>query len=265
MSASYHTHVAASGLPAMLLAAHGAGLAVLGISEHVFQLRQGRPHFPDMPLEGPLQDLDAYVAEVAYSRAPGMRVCLGLEVDYVPQRMGELRALCAPHPWDFLIGSVHEVDGEAIRARRMGDLRRDWTFWRRYCAAQEQAVRSGLFNILGHPLRLARSVPPPPYLEDLLGPVLDAASVAGVSVELNGDDLGRDAALQGRLIGWAAGAGASLTFGADAHAPEQVAQNAPLAGELLRRHSVAGLTGFRGRRAVSEPLPPAADRGSRVG
>jgi len=264
MTASYHTHVAGSGVHAMLLAAERSGLSVLGISEHVFQFRQARPLFPDATLEGPLLDLTEYVNEVRYTAAPGVQIRLGLEVDYVPQRHGEISALCAPHPWDYLIGSVHAVDGEPLQARRRADLRAAWTCWRRYCEVSEQAVRSGLFNILAHPLRLARTLPPPPYLEELLGPVLAAARQTGVAVELNGADLGADAVAQERLILWCQQAGARVTLGADAHHPGDIAQNYPLAAAVLRRRGIAGLTGFRGRLAVAEPLPPLPGRGTQA-
>ena len=48
--------------------------------------------------------------------APMMRlpVKLGLEVDYVGERQSRLLDLLAPYPWDFLLGSVHWIDGEGI-------------------------------------------------------------------------------------------------------------------------------------------------------
>jgi len=267
MTASYHTHVAAHGLPAMVEAAGACGLAVLGISEHLFQLQQGRPLFRDAPLEGPLLDLEDYVAEVRFTALPGLRLRLGLEVDHLPARLDEIRALCAGPPWDFLLGSVHEVDGRLLRQCHPPDLAAGWRLWRRYAELLGDAVRSGCCDVLAHPLRLARHVPPPPYLGELVDPVLQAARRAAVAVELNGADLGDRPDLQEDLLRWCRSAGTRVTLGADAHSPADISQNFGLAGELLRRQGFAGLTGFTGRQPVAEALPPLRGPGgrSRVG
>ncbi len=255
MSSSYHTHIAGDGLPAMVSAAVREGLDVLGVSEHVHPSRDQRPGFARAADRGPELDLRQYVTEVRYTAAPGMRIRLGLEIDFVPRTEALVRETCAPYPWDYLIGAVHEVDQTPLHTLAARNLTTAWVWWRRYCTLQEQAVRSGLFDILAHPLRLARYLTPPPYLVDLVGPVLDAAAACGVSVECNGADLGTHPQRAAALVAWCRDAGAGVTLGAGAHRPADVAQNLFQAGELLRLNGFVAVTGYAERRAVCEPLP----------
>ena len=258
MISSYHTHIAGDGLPAMVEAAMRERLDVLGVSEHVHPSLGRRSALATGLGHGQGLALREYVAEVRYTAAPGMHVRLGLEIDFVPRSEPLVRELVDPYPWDYLIGAVHEVDLTPLHTLAARDLTTAWVWWRRYCALQEQAVRSGLFDILAHPLRLARYLAPPPYLVELMGPVLGAAAACGVSVECNGADLGAHPQRAGALIAWCRDAGARVTLGAGAHRPADVAQNLLPAGELLRRNGFIGVTGFAGRQPVSEALPPPA-------
>ena len=48
------------------------------------------------------------------AKGRGLPVKLGLEVDYFPGIERELAELLEPYPWDYLLGSVHFVDGFAV-------------------------------------------------------------------------------------------------------------------------------------------------------
>ena len=65
-------------------------------------------------------DIDRTWAAVIEARARGLPVKLGLEVDYVPGREDETRAILAPYPVDYLLGSVHFIDGLGVTARGRG-------------------------------------------------------------------------------------------------------------------------------------------------
>src|SRR6266568_8781969 len=85
----------------------------LGISEHVFQMSEGHPLLEHMPQEGPLLTFATYTTHV-YTAAQQLQfdVRLGLEVDFIPEKNEHIQALLQGHDWDFLIGSVHEINGE---------------------------------------------------------------------------------------------------------------------------------------------------------
>src|SRR5205823_6250707 len=93
-------------------------------------------------------DLDEYVAAVEEGKRRGLPVKLALEVDFTPGRVDELRALLAPYPWDYLLGSVHFVDGASVD---MDPRFPDERGWRTYFSALADAAASELFDVLAHP------------------------------------------------------------------------------------------------------------------
>ena len=102
-------------------------------------------------LERCVYDLDAYVDAVVEAKRRGLPVKLGLEVDYVPATRGRAARRCSRrYPWDYLLGSVHFVDGARGRpgagalvdaARRRGGVA---AVLRRAGAAPRAA---GLFDV----------------------------------------------------------------------------------------------------------------------
>src|SRR5207244_1392498 len=79
-------------------------------------------------------------------------VKLGLEVDYFPGTEADLRDIVSPYPWDYLLGSVHFVDGfpvdqEPGLVEKLGPNEA----WRRYFVWLRNSARSGLFDSLSHP------------------------------------------------------------------------------------------------------------------
>ena len=101
--------------------ARAAGVDEVGLTEHVYRFRQTESlwEIPWMS-ERSVDDLDAYVGAVEEAKAQGLPVKLGLEVDYFPGTEVALAELLAQYEWDYLLGSVHFVDGFAIEMAPMG-------------------------------------------------------------------------------------------------------------------------------------------------
>src|SRR6476469_5033229 len=100
----------------MLAQARAAGLREYGVSEHIYQLDEGHLVMPDEPDEGKRYPCAWYLETVrdAQTRSADLAVKLGLEVDFLPGRHAELLAVTDGIQWDYLLGSVHEVDGVDI-------------------------------------------------------------------------------------------------------------------------------------------------------
>lgn len=261
MFANYHTHICQAPLAAMAAAAERAGLRTLGVSEHLYQIREGRALYTDPPSEGRIYELEDYVNQVRWTAAPGVQLRLAVEVDFLPGREAEVAAfLDGAAEWDYVIGSVHRVGGYAINTHHPLGLTEGWRVWRAYAAAQLAAVETGLYDVLAHPVRLARRLSPPPYLGDLLAEVAERAARRGMAIEINTPDVAECPAASTRLVEICRRAGVRVTLGSDAHRPQEIARHFDRAAALLRSHGFAGLTGFRARRAVPEPLPASARR-----
>jgi histidinol-phosphatase (PHP family) len=237
--------------------ARAAGVDEIGFTEHVYYFTQTRTLWSvPYQTERCVYDLDAYVDAVLEAKTRGLPVKLGLEVDYVRGREDETRALLAPYPWDYLLGSVHFVDGLGIDGdpRLADEVGVDET-WRRYFETLARAARSGLFDSLSHPdlvkvhgLRVA---------EFDYGGVADAIADSGVAVEVSTAGLRKPvgelyphpdflAACRERDV--------PVTTGSDAHMPELVGRDFDHARELLRSAGYDTVTVFERREARQEPI-----------
>src|SRR5581483_10327515 len=184
----FHSHVARSSARQMALAARDKGMRILGLSEHIFQMSEARPTLPHMPDEGPLLSFAAYSEAVrSAAREVSIETRLGLEVDYIPGLNEQIQAFLPGHDWDFLIGSVHEVDGvifedDSIRNREKGEAR-----WLRYFALLREVATCGAFSLVSHPVRMrTENAFLPSTFDDELEKLAAEAARCDVALEING-------------------------------------------------------------------------------
>lgn len=238
----FHSHVSRSSALQMVEAAREKGLRMLGLSEHDFQMHEIRPALPHLPLEGTLMGLAEYV-EAVRSAAQKLQfdVRLGLEVDFIPAKNGTIQALLQKQPWDFLIGSVHEVDGEFFESDRLHWSREEGQArWLRYYELLREAVRSGYFSLVSHPVRMyRRNKHLPPLLDEELEKLAAEAAACNVALELNGYDLLQYPDLVTRLARACAAHQAPISVGSDAHRPAEVAWAHEQTAALLREVGIS--------------------------
>jgi len=233
------------------------GVDEIGFTEHIYYFRQTRPVWTlPYQTERCVYDLDAYVDAVLAARTRGAPVKLGLEVDYVAGREDETRALLAPYPWDFLLGSVHFIDGLGVDGTpRLVDAVGVEETWRRYFETLARAARSGLFDSLAHPDL-------PKVFGDRVGDfdytaIAAAIAESGVAVEVSSAGLRKPV---GELyphpdfLAACAGRGVPVTLGSDAHRPSLVGRDFDLARELLRSAGYETVTVFERRESRQETL-----------
>jgi histidinol-phosphatase (PHP family) len=227
------------------------GVDEIGFSEHVYYFRQTRPIWNrPYQIERCVYDLDAYVDAVLEAKRQGLPVKLGLEVDDVGPRQDELAALLEPYPWDYLLGSVHWIDGLAVDSSPDAGI---WTVapvdevWRRYFAALSELAASGHVDVLAHP-DLAKIFGRRPE-GGIEYPRLD-----GVALEISTNgrykpvgELYPDLALLKAIQ-------RPITLASDAHVPANVGRDFDLALELARAAGYETVTVFESRRARQEPL-----------
>jgi histidinol-phosphatase (PHP family) len=241
LNTDVHSHVSRSSPRQMVQAARAKGLRVLGLSEHISQMEEARPLLPNLPQEGPFMPFAAYLAAVR-SAAEDERfdVRLGMEVDYVPEKHAQIQAALQPHAWDYLIGSVHEVDGVMFESDQLRwDREEGQVIWLRYYALLREAVQSGLFQVIGHPVRMyLRNSHLPPALDDELEHLAAAAAAQNVALEINGFDLISYPDMVRRLARGCALHRAPISVGSDAHVPAQVAQAHVQTEALLREMGI---------------------------
>ncbi len=249
----YHNHLEKGDLsPAYLeqfaRQARARGVTEIGISEHSYMFTEFRPLYERelASVEGDLASrqrdwlegkgfrwrLDDYFDLVRSARVEGIGFRVGLEVDYFPGGEELTAEVLRDRPWDYVIGSVHWVDGwvydlwpETWRGR---DTRAAWS---RYFRVAEMAVRSGLFDILGHPDSIkVFGYRPGSSVAAGVQRLVDTMAETGVAAELNTAFRYRGHSSNfcpdPEFLRLLASRGVPITLGSDAHLP-------PEAGLLL--------------------------------
>ena len=238
-------------------AARAAGVDEIGFTEHVYYFTQTRSLWTvPYQTERCLYDLDAYVDAVVQARERGQPVKLGLEVDYVPGREDETRKLLAPYPWDYLLGSVHFVDGFGVdgEPKLLNEVGVEEA-WSRYFETLAAAARSGLFDSLSHPDLVkifGERAAAFDYAE-----VADAIAQTGIAVEVSTAGLRkpvRELYPHPDLLAACRERDVPVTLGSDAHSPDVVGRDFDRARELMRAAGYETVTVFERRLACQEPL-----------
>src|SRR6266446_539780 len=230
-------------------------------TEHVYYFEQTRQLWDKQyMLERCVHDLDRYVGAVTEAKERELPVKLGLEVDYIAGRERELADILAPYPWDYLLGSVHYVDGfpvdqEPGLVEKVGPHEA----WRRYFVWLRNAARSGLFDSLSHP-DLVKHHGPRPDTESvqwLHEETADVIEAAGVCIEVSSAGLHKPVGElypDPPLLEACQARGVPITLASDAHAPQNVGRDLDHAVDFARASGYQTVTVFDRRERRQEPL-----------
>jgi len=221
-----HSHVSRSSAWQMVLAAQQKGLRVLGLSEHVFQMRETRLALQHLEPEGPLLTFNTYIEDVrtAASRS-NVDVRLGLEVDFIPGKNKLIHSFIQEYTWDFLIGSVHEINGIQFEANHKWSREEGEALWLKYFELLRRVVTSRHFSVVSHPVRLRVNNPYlPRTFDEELDRLAAEATHYDVALEINGYDMLHYHSLVRRLAKACILHHTPISVGSDAHNPKGIAQ-----------------------------------------
>jgi len=263
----YHLHTFRCGhargrMADYVRAARKRGLREIGFADHV-PLYFCPPERRPSGLAMTESELPQYVDDVLALRAanPDLPVRLGIEADFVPGREAELAALLSGYPFDYVLGSVHYIDGWGFDQTELLDGYRNWdpdALYRRYFLLVQEAARSGLFDVLAHPDLLKKFGCRPGG--DLTALYRETASViagSGIGVEVNTAGLRAPVAEiypHPAFLAACRELNIPVTLGSDAHRPEEVGFGYHAAVALLRRAGYDRLAVFQERRRRLVPL-----------
>lgn len=190
--------------------------------------------------------LPEYVALIEAAKSDGLPVRLGLEMDWIPGRAGDLQRLLAPYAWDMVLGSVHWVGAFAIDDARQipeWEARDTDAVYAEYGALLAELASSGLADTLAHSdlPKIFGFRPSEPAL--LHGQIVAAALRGGCAIEINTNGWNVPAAEQypnAAVLRAAHAAGVPITLASDAHRPNRL-------GDCFDRAiAVARAAGFEG-------------------
>jgi len=152
---------AKSGIEQYCGKARQIGLRMIGFSTH-YDVNPARSDIdPFMVVDGEKVKADDYALGryvdnclEAQNLYPDLKILIGLEVDYFIGVEAEVRRLKAKFPFDYLIGSVHCLDGVAISDKKeAGDFFNSHSLDKMadmYFDLLYNVANCGLFDVIGH-------------------------------------------------------------------------------------------------------------------
>ena len=230
------------------------GFTEIGFSDHS---PMRRDDFDDWRMR--FDQLGEYVDKVrkAQQDFPQLTIRLALEVDYLPGQEEWIRELASLHPWDYFIGSVHYVsDSWAVdNPYKLSEWNnRDvMEVWSAYFERLTRAAETGLFEIIGHadlPKKFGHR--PTRDCTPLYETFLNTAKKHACALDVNTAGLRKDCKEiypSRQILQLAFRKGIPITFGSDAHAPEEVGMNFNEAVELARSVGYRQCVRFARRKA----------------
>ncbi len=221
-----HSHVSRSSAWQMVLASQQKGLRVLGLSEHVFQMQETRLALQHLEPEGPLLTFNTYIEDVRTAASQSnVDTRLGLEVDFIPGKNKLIHSFIQEYTWDFLIGSVHEINGIQFEANHKWSREEGEALWLEYFELLRIVVISGHFSVVSHPVRMRVNNPYlPSTFDEELEHLAAEATHYDVALEINGYDILHYHSLVRRLAKACILHHTPISVGSDAHNPRGIAQ-----------------------------------------
>lgn len=254
-------------------AAEAAGVDEIGVTDHCHRFVEFTPLFEPI-LKGPrrndegvawlqhnlYESLDRYVEALVRAQQRGLPVKIGLEVDWFSGAADLVREVLAPYPWDYILGSVHFLDGWPIDV----SAQYGWpdmdveTVYERYFRELAAAASSGLFDVLAHPDLVKKFGHRSARAEELYDLVVGAAAEADVAVEINTAGLRYPVGElypAPSLLERAAAHSLAVTFGSDAHGPERIGSQFHRARAAAAAAGITHLAVYKQRQRTLVPLP----------
>jgi histidinol-phosphatase (PHP family) len=226
----------------------------IGFSDHIYlEKRQWSMDHANLP---------KYVEYIRTLRGKSsISIKTGLEVDFIPDQMDSLMHLIKQGSPDYLIGSVHHIGYWLLDSEREIE---EWKkrnvdqVYTQYFGLVQTMAETRLFDIVGH-LDLVKKFGHRPRsdLTDLMLRTVKTIGKSGMCIEINTSGLRKpchEIYPSERLLKMCFDHGIPITFGSDAHSPEDVGNGFAQAVALVRRVGYDEITRFMQRRRDSVRL-----------
>ncbi|MCE5314060.1 MAG: histidinol-phosphatase HisJ family protein [Armatimonadota bacterium] len=262
MLTSYHVHSTFSdgenSVGEMIRSAIDAGVDEVGVSDHLVLLAGDQTVDWSMSPAAIPRYFDA-IAEASDDR---ITIKYGIEADFDPKTAEELRDLLQSHAFDYVIGSVHFLDGFPIDVdRKYWDELSETEcndvilgYWNRIA----QMARSGLFDFAGH-LDIYKKFGTMPTVDisEAIITALDAITQARMAVELNTSGWHkpiREAYPSIAILRGCHKRGIPTLVTADAHKTQDIVRDFDRARQLLRNIGYTRQATFKARNIINTDM-----------
>ncbi len=229
------------------------GLKEIGFSDHAPFVVKNLPGITMKNDELPVYHQMIETVRAQFKGRLDIRV--GIEADFIPGYEERTKNIIDGYPYDYVLGSVHFIKNWGFDNP---EERRDWaehnvnTVYRDYYDLLRRCARTGFYDIIAHPDLVKKFGHRPSA--DLTGDLEETAKVfkeTGMAIEINTSGLRKEVkeiypSLWNLEI--YAKAGVPLTFGSDAHDPQEVGRDFDKAVALAKQAGYKEYVMFKRRK-----------------
>ncbi len=258
----YHTHTHlcrhAGGIPIEYArAAAERGITEMACTDHI-----PFPNDPCPAIRMTKEDFLSYLDLVKEAQEAGVcTVLLGVEADYQRNLAnGYIQSILDTADFDIVLGSLHTgpfwdlSPNDPVATPEFVEQ-----MWRTYFSRMAELAQTGLYDVCSHFDLVKRTGvrAPEALMREIVRPALDAVAEAGMAIEINTSGKSHGAAEcypALYILEEMKERGIPLTFGSDAHNPDQVGQHFEEAVALARAAGYTQRASFRRRKKTLVPI-----------
>ncbi|WP_137791819.1 histidinol phosphate phosphatase domain-containing protein [Bacillus sp. E(2018)] len=258
------------------------GIKEVGIVDHLYRFRETRSYYEKYmdvtsPEIGPLQQkwLDQVMTESIYEfvtainqakkrwEQKGVILRLGIESDYFPECEDELRELLSLVEWDYIIGSVHFLNGWGFDNPETQDRFQSLDLlntYEEFFGVVEKAIKSNLFDFVAHldNLKVFNHRPDEEKLLPFYHQIADALVETDTATEINAGLFYRypvkEMCPSPSFLSVLVNKGVLFTLSSDAHFPDDLGKHVSDNVNTLKNLGCKELVTFHKRRRIMKPI-----------
>jgi histidinol-phosphatase (PHP family) len=208
-----------------------------------------------------LDKIDVAAFQEARESSAEVGLRLGIEIDFVPGQEERMEADCTALPYDYVIGSVHRVDGDEVDRATDQSVYERYGIYELYAAYYHnvrEAALSGRFEVIGHPdlIKIFRRYPDRD-ITPLLEETADAIAESGVVVDVNAAGLRKPVGEiypSQKFLEMFHRRGVPIILSSDAHAPNEVAAGYDRSLKLVHDVGYREVATFKDHERGTRPL-----------
>ncbi|MGA3676310.1 histidinol phosphate phosphatase domain-containing protein [Lysinibacillus agricola] len=256
------------------------GLRVVGIVDHLYRFKETRTYFERYMQLGDnevgkvqrywlnrvmTESMDDFVSAINRAKEKwsrhGISLKLGIEADYFVGGEEELTSLLAAYQWDYVIGSVHFVEGWGFdnpqtqyifEGMDTATLQQNYT---RFFATVEKMILSNMFDFVAHLDNFKvfdYQVKDTVFLDSWYERIAKALITTQTATEINAGLYYRYPVKEmcpgPRFLQVLIDHGVAFTISSDAHFPDDLGKYTFVNAELLKSFGVQTIVGFEQRK-----------------
>jgi len=255
MVADYHVHTSASQdamgeMEDFIKIADQRKMDEIGFSEHI--ILHHINNYPRMPVAL----LPNYVERISEARRRSkVSVKLGAEVEFFPYEIDAVKEFTKGFPFDYVMGSAHFVGNWSVYSLRNEYPKRDiYQAYKEYFEVIRELAGSRAFDVIAHPdIIKIFGFKPNNDISDILSETAGEMGKHGICLEINTGGLRKpckEIYPSKQFLQASYDNGVPITFGSDAHKPEELGMDLDKAVRLAKEVGYKQFCKFNKRERV---------------